>query len=218
MKSTRLITLVLVFAITAYPPSASAKRDELVFDSDGEPITIGASYYLAPVGRYGGGIERTATGNETCPLTVVQSPYDYSPGSPIRFSSPNKATYNIHEGASLDVGFECVPWCAPTPSKFTIVRGDDQQGEQFSVKLSGSSENTVSGSFSFQSANYYGLGLKLKSWRRYAYTLVFCTDDGTCRGVGIYADRYGNLRLVLTQRDPVVLQIRSVTPYAAASA
>ncbi|KAK7395505.1 hypothetical protein VNO78_16064 [Psophocarpus tetragonolobus] len=113
---------------------------------------------------------------------------------------------------------KCVPWCAPTPSKFTIVRGDDQQGEQFSVKLSGSSENTVSGSFSFQSANYYGLGLKLKSWRRYAYTLVFCTDDGTCRGVGIYADRYGNLRLVLTQRDPVVLQIRSVTPYAAASA
>ncbi|KAK7395539.1 hypothetical protein VNO78_16101 [Psophocarpus tetragonolobus] len=142
----------------AYPPSASAKRGELVLDSDGEPLTVGSTYYVMPVGRYSGGIE------------------------PI----------------------------------FTIVRGDDQRGEQFSLKLSGSSENTVSGSFSFQTANYYGLGFK--SWRRYAYTLVFCTDDGTCRGVGIYVDRYGNRLLVLTQRDPVVLQIRSVNSYAAASA
>lgn len=66
---TALFALFLLAIITSKLPSTTA----FVVDADGDPLKNGGKYYIIPALRgKGGGIGLTKTGNETCPLTVVQ--------------------------------------------------------------------------------------------------------------------------------------------------
>ncbi|XP_028791506.1 kunitz-type trypsin inhibitor KTI2-like [Neltuma alba] len=88
---------------------------------------------------------------------------------------------------NVDISFIAVPICAPAPSKWTIVVGEE--GTK-SVKITGY-DNTLKGWFRIQ--NYDSL----------AYKIVFClTDAGSCEDVGISSDDYGNRRLLISNGNP----------------
>ncbi|TKY66247.1 Kunitz-type trypsin inhibitor KTI1 [Spatholobus suberectus] len=192
MKSTTLFALFLLSAFTSYLPSATTA---FVLDTDGDPLLNGGTYYVLPVIRgKGGGIELAKTGNETCPLTVVQSPLDK--GLPTRISSPYRILY-IYEGLPLNIQFTVVPLCASTPSKWTIVEG---LLEGPAVKITGYA-NTVAGWFSIEKA----------SLDYNDYKLVFSEIDGSISGyIGIHIDSEGNRQLVVTKNDPLLVHFQKV--------
>ncbi|KAG5002221.1 hypothetical protein JHK87_023293 [Glycine soja] len=85
MKCLALFALFLLLsAFTSYLPSATA---EFVYDKDGNKLENKGFYYILDANLGGGGIEGAATGNETCPLTVVQSLNELHSGLPILISS-----------------------------------------------------------------------------------------------------------------------------------
>ncbi|KAK7256222.1 hypothetical protein RIF29_29660 [Crotalaria pallida] len=135
MKSTYILfALFFLFAITTTLPSATAT----VLDTDGYPLGNGEAYYILPVFTegikdIGGEIELAKTGNDTCPLTIVQSPSKVSNGLPTIITS-KLSIGSIKEGLPLDLLFSDndVPFCSPVPSKWSIVKDDL---EKWSVKL-----------------------------------------------------------------------------------
>ncbi|MQI32350.1 hypothetical protein EI016_24570, partial [Escherichia coli] len=105
--ATTFFALFLLSVLTSHLTSAT-----VVPDIDGNPLRNGGTYYILPVFRgMGGGIERARTGNETCPLTVVQSRSEVSNGLPIRISSPYRIAI-IKEGLPLELSFTFVPTCS----------------------------------------------------------------------------------------------------------
>ncbi|KAK4269881.1 hypothetical protein QN277_022979 [Acacia crassicarpa] len=182
-KVTLLVSLfVILFASVAA---------DVVLDTEGDVLKNGGSYHIIPAltGR-GGGLGLAATGNETCPLTVVQIPSETTDGLALIISSPARIAY-IAEGLLLDIAFSAVPTCAPTPSKWTIIE-EDPAG--MSVKISGYS-NTVDGKFKI--IKYQGLFYKLK----------FCSSAGDpCQDLGLYYDETGNRHLVIvTDETPLAV-------------
>ncbi|QCE11203.1 Kunitz inhibitor ST1-like [Vigna unguiculata] len=118
MKFTTLFSLFLLCGFTSYLPSATA----IVVDTDGNPLRNGGTYFIRPVviTGNGGGVAFAATGNETCPLTVIQVPSPFSNGLPIEISTPLKILY-IEEGRLVDIAFRFVAPCAATSSRWTAV-------------------------------------------------------------------------------------------------
>ncbi|XP_047161068.1 kunitz-type trypsin inhibitor KTI1-like [Vigna umbellata] len=173
MKFTTFLSLFLLCAFTSDLPSASA---DVVVDTDGNPIQNGGVYFITPVivTGNGGGVEFAATGNETCPLSVVQNPNPFSNGFPVHISSPLRILF-IGEGTILTLGFTFVPPCVPIPSLWTPVKGEE---EELPVKLTGY-DNTVSGWFKIKSVPV-DIG---------GYNILFCPlDDSSCGYLGIQFD------------------------------
>ncbi|TKY66240.1 Kunitz-type trypsin inhibitor KTI1 [Spatholobus suberectus] len=196
MKSTTLLALFLLSAFTSYLPSATA---DLVLDTDGDPLQNGGGmYHVLPVLRgWGGGIEPAITGNETCPLTVVQSPFEVSRGFPTMFQSRLRIPF-VGEGHLLTIRFSVVPWCAPTPSQWTIVEG---QPEGHAVKLTGYA-NTVVGEFKIEKAPNFNF-----------YKLSFCAlNASTCGDIG---NQKG--LLVVTENNPLWVQFQKFRPFRRAA-
>ncbi|KOM38150.1 hypothetical protein LR48_Vigan03g153200 [Vigna angularis] len=192
MKFTTFFSLFLLCAFTWNLPLAIAD----VVDTEGKPLRNGGLYGLRPViiTGNGGGVEYAATGNETCPLSVVQNPNPFSMGFPVQISSPLRILY-LGEGDNLDFGFIAVPLCAPTPSLWTPVKGEE--GE-LSVKLTGY-DNTVSGWFKIQSVPY-DIG---------GYNILFCPNYiSSCGYVGVMFDAARNRHLVVTQIASTALWVR----------
>ncbi|KAG5027490.1 hypothetical protein JHK82_023340 [Glycine max] len=207
MKSTTSLALFLLCALTSsYQPSATA---DIVFDTEGNPIRNGGTYYVLPVIRgKGGGIEFAKTETETCPLTVVQSPFEVSKGLPLIISSPFKIL-DITEGLILSLSFTYVPPCASTPSRWTVILKG--LPEELHVKLTGY-KNTIDGWFRIQRAS---------SESNY-YKLVFCTsnDDSSCGDIVAPIDREGNRPLIVThdQNHPLLVQFQKVEAYESSTA
>ncbi|CAJ1779047.1 unnamed protein product [Sphenostylis stenocarpa] len=149
----------------------------------------------------GGGPEFAATGNETCPLTVVQNPSPFSNGLPVRMSSPARIPF-ISEGLNLNIGFLFVPPCASTPSIWTVVKG---LGKRLSVKLTGY-DNTIPGWFRIKT---FGFG---------SYSLVFCPNRGTCGYVGIDNKRRFVVTKTEERRLPILFKRLSDASTATATA
>ncbi|XP_054782238.1 chymotrypsin inhibitor 3-like [Prosopis cineraria] len=118
MKTT-FLALFLVFAF------ASAKAD-FVVDTEGNPVRNGGSYYILPaLWGHGGGVGLAATGNESCPLTVVQKSSELSNGLPTRLASPYRIAY-LPTNFIMEFTVVAPPKCADTPANWTIVRGEDE--------------------------------------------------------------------------------------------
>ncbi|KAK4269867.1 hypothetical protein QN277_022967 [Acacia crassicarpa] len=165
MKSS-LIALFTLFAFIA-----SSAKAEFVVDVNGDPVINGGTYYILPyIWALGGGVGLAKTGNETCPLTVVQSRAEVDNGLPWRISSPLRILY-LPTNARLDF-FSVqgkVPNCVPSPSSWTIVEKED--GVK-SVKIS-EYKNTIKGVFMIQ------------KYTQIAYKIVFCPTDGnSCVDIG----------------------------------
>ncbi|RYR40199.1 hypothetical protein Ahy_A09g045910 [Arachis hypogaea] len=199
MKATTTTNVFAIFILFAFisihlPSLATA---ELV-DTDGNLLENGGLYFILPVFRgNGGGIGRISTGNETCPLTVVQQRSEVDNGSPIIISSPLKIPF-LREGFSLDLSFSFVPFCTPTPSKWTLVKGL-LEGEGATVKLTGFYENEMQGWFEI---------------RKHLddYKLSFCaSSNNNCMDVGVKRDDVGNRLLVATEDNPFVVMFKKAT-------
>lgn len=194
MKNTIFFALFLVCAFTSYLPSATAAS---VYDTDGNILQKGRTYFvLAATRGNGGGIEFAATGNDTCPLTVVQSPSGDSIGFPIRFSYPFIETLDdILEGFGLEIRFAYRPPCSPSSiatTKWTIVND--------AVKLTKTSSSIIPGFFYI-----WGASPNSKD-----YKLEFCDlDNIKCGDVGIHTDDDGSRRLVITQNDPLLVHFQN---------
>ncbi|XP_014492684.1 trypsin inhibitor A-like [Vigna radiata var. radiata] len=185
IPSTFFFSLFLLSIFTSNLPSAAA---DVVTDRDGDALMNGGTYHILPLfGVRDGGVELAATGNETCPLTVVQSRTSkIFRGLPVIISSPYRIAY-INEALILNLAFASPPSCAPTPPKWTVVK---DLPEGLAVKLPGYS-STVSGWFKIE-----------KSSLEYLYKVVFCArSGGTCGEVGISVDDEGMSRLVLTEEE-----------------
>ncbi|TKY66238.1 Kunitz-type trypsin inhibitor KTI1 [Spatholobus suberectus] len=199
MLSTKLSALFLLSAFTLYLPSTTAQP---VLDTDGEVVENRVAYYMLPVLRgKGGGIELAATGNETCPLTVVQSRREVSKGIPIMISCPYVGPCIAFEHGILNIGFTVVSRCAPIPSAWNVVKG---LPEGQAVKITGYEfENVVIGAFTIEKA----------SLDHNSYKLLFCTfgDKLICKDIGIHIDVHGNRRLVVAENNPFLFQLQKVT-------
>ncbi|QCE11195.1 trypsin inhibitor A-like [Vigna unguiculata] len=188
MKSTTLFSLFLLCGFTSYLPSGTA----YLVDTDGNLIENGGSYFITT--GNGGGVEFAATGNETCPLSVVQNISPFSSGLPVKLSTLRFIPY-IAEGLNLDIGFPFISPCAPTPSWWEVVKG--VKGG-LSVKLSGY-DNTVPG------------GFRIRSVRNdivRGYNLLFCPEDTSCGYVGVDLDSKKNRSLVVTQDKKAAMSIQ----------
>ncbi|KAL3007397.1 hypothetical protein AAZX31_08G332300 [Glycine max] len=221
MKRTPILfpLFFLLCAFTSYLPSATADDDH-VYDTDGDKLQYGVNYFVLPVIRgNGGGIQVAKAGNETCPLTVVQSGNELSEGLPIKIASRSAGVAFITQGQlfkSIQFGVfpsTLRPGCPPSPipskwdppSEWTIVAGLPERG--LAVKLVGY-QNRVSGWFSIvkvaDDASSSSVG----------YKLVFCrwpeeeVAIHLCKNVGIHTDGKGIRRLVLSANTPLVVQFQ----------
>ncbi|XP_057723022.1 factor Xa inhibitor BuXI-like [Arachis stenosperma] len=188
--TTNVFAIFILFAfISIHLPSLATAE---LIDTDGNLIENDGSYYILPVFRgNGGGIGQTATGNETCPLTVVQQHSEVDNGLPIIISSPLKIRY-LGEGIRLDLSFSFVPLCTPIPSKWTLVKGL-LEGEGAAVKLTGFYENQVQGWFEIRKTLD-------------VFKLSFCaSSNNNCMDIGVKRDDEGNRLLVTTEDNPFVV-------------
>ncbi|QCE11211.1 kunitz-type trypsin inhibitor KTI1-like [Vigna unguiculata] len=190
MKFTTFFSLFLLCGFTSYLPSATA----IVLDSDGNFLDNGGTYFIRQfILQNGGGVHSAITGNETCPLSVVQNPRSSANGLPVRISSPIKFPY-IQESFILDIGFTFVAPCAPTPSTWTVVKGE---GDRHPVKLTGYN-NTIVG----------GFRIKRVSVDIGGYNLLFCPLDSPCGYVAVDLDSRRNRILVVTQEEKAAMWIQ----------
>ncbi|KAI4324271.1 hypothetical protein L6164_023824 [Bauhinia variegata] len=106
MKNTVLAFFFLAFAFamsTELTPSIAAAVP--VMDSNGFPVTNGGIYQIFPaIKGNGGGIVTAALGNETCPVSVVQTPSNVNLGLSfyIRVNSRPLADY-VYPTDSIDI-------------------------------------------------------------------------------------------------------------------
>nr|AAB25433.1 chymotrypsin inhibitor, ECI [Erythrina variegata, var. Orientalis, seeds, Peptide, 179 aa] [Erythrina variegata]prf//1908233A chymotrypsin inhibitor ECI [Erythrina variegata] len=169
---------------------------EPLVDLEGNLVENGGTYYLLPhIWALGGGIEAARTGKETCPLTVVQSPFEVSNGEPIRIASQFLSTF-IPDGSPYAIGFANPPSCAASPW-WTVV----ETSEGLAVKLlEHKTPEEDDTKFKFQ---------KVSSPNRYVYNLSYCQredDDLKCdQYIGIRRDAKGYRRLVVTNDNPLEL-------------
>nr|CAA56343.1 Kunitz trypsin inhibitor [Glycine max] len=208
MKSTTSLALFLLCALTSsYQPSATA---DIVFDTEGNPIRNGGTYYVLPVIRgKGGGIEFAKTETETCPLTVVQSPFEgLQRGLPLIISSPFKIL-DITEGLILSLKFHL---CTPLSlNSFSVDRYSQ-----------GSARRTPCQTHWLQKHNRCWFRIQRASSESNYYKLVFCTsnDDSSCGDIVAPIDREGNRPLIVThdQNHPLLVQFQKVEAYESSTA
>ncbi|MED6121887.1 hypothetical protein PIB30_034311 [Stylosanthes scabra] len=179
-------TMFAVFLLSAFIsnlPSTIAQ----VSDIHGRPVRNPGSYFILPALTPNGfGVQPEATGNETCPLTVVKSSSQYDLGRRVRLSSVLRIAF-LPIDSPLDIEFDYPDECAAS-GKWTVVNGVPEDSSP-SLKLSGYN-NVMRGSFRVRA-----LGFR-------TYKLSFCEIDNNCQDVGVQVDKDGNERLVLTDKDP----------------
>jgi len=196
MASATLFALFLLSALTFYPPSTTAQP---ITDMYGNAVRNGGKFHiLSFLYSSGGGTVRIKTGNETLPLSVVQSSEDYK-GLPVIISSPFSSEF-IPEGSRVSISF--VDFVTLERSLVWVAVEGQPEGTVVKVDYT----NTVSGYFSIHRV----------SGNR--YKLLFCTPDGSlCGNVGIVRDDALNKILVITQDDPYVFVLEELPSASAAS-
>nr|P09943.1 RecName: Full=Trypsin inhibitor DE-3 [Erythrina caffra]1TIE_A Chain A, ERYTHRINA TRYPSIN INHIBITOR [Erythrina caffra] len=167
----------------------------VLLDGNGEVVQNGGTYYLLPqVWAQGGGVQLAKTGEETCPLTVVQSPNELSDGKPIRIESRLRSAF-IPDDDKVRIGFAYAPKCAPSPW-WTVVE-DEQEG--LSVKLSEDESTQFDYPFKFEQV----------SDQLHSYKLLYCEGKHEkCASIGINRDQKGYRRLVVTEDYPLTVVLK----------
>ncbi|KAL9315417.1 hypothetical protein ACSQ67_016418 [Phaseolus vulgaris] len=151
------------FFLSIFTSNLPSAAADVVTDRDGDALQNGGTYHILPC----------------------------SEGLPVRISSPYGIAY-INEGLILNLAFASSPSCAPTPSKWSVVK-DLPEGE--AVKLP-EYPSTVSGWFKI-----------VPSSLKYLYKVVFCASSGgTCGEVGISVDDEGMRRLVVTEDEGIMIR------------
>nr|BAF95193.1 Kunitz trypsin inhibitor [Glycine soja] len=201
MKSTIFFALFLFCAFTtSYLPSAIA---DFVLDNEGNPLENGGTYYILSDITAFGGIRAAPTGNERCPLTVVQSRNELDKGIGTIISSPYRIRF-IAEGHPLSLKFDSfavIMLCVGIPTEWSVVE-DLPEGP--AVKI-GENKDAVDGWFRLE---------RVSDDEFNNYKLVFCpqqAEDDKCGDIGISIDHDdGTRRLVVSKNKPLVVQFQKL--------
>ncbi|XP_054779556.1 trypsin inhibitor DE-3-like [Prosopis cineraria] len=175
-----LFSLSVLFAFIS-----SFATAQFVLDIEGNYLINGGTYYILPhIWALGGGLKLAKTGNETYPLSVVQSPFETDNGLPWRITSPLRIKF-IPANTSLDFS---TLGKVPRLWKWAVVEEEDGNKPVKIIRY----ENTLKGWFKIQQYN---------SW---AYKIVFCPTNGdSCGDLGISRDDDGKRLLVITDDNPL---------------
>ena len=186
MKITFLWLLFLVIAFLISLSAYNALPDS-VLDITGKNLRLGIDYHVVPVFHSrGDGLTLASTGNETCPLDVVQEQQDVNNGLPLTFIpvNPNKGVICV--STDLNIKFSAATVCIQS----TVWKlGYDESLPQYFITSGGVEGNP---------------GRKIEKYEK-DYKLLFCpTVCDSCRviciDVGIFI-KSGKWRLALSDRD-----------------
>ncbi|TXG47966.1 hypothetical protein EZV62_027260 [Acer yangbiense] len=200
MKSTLLILIsFFIFAFVTKAPlvvTADSSPDP-VLDIAGEKLHTGTDYYILPVVRgRGGGLTLASTGNETCPLDVVQERQEVENGLPVTFSPVNIKKGVVRLSTDQNIKFSASTICVQS-TVWKLDSHDDSLGQWF-VTTGGVEGNpgreTISNWFKIEKFDD-------------DYKLVFCptvcdTCRVLCRDIGIYIDQATGIRRLALSDTP----------------
>ncbi|MBA0571669.1 hypothetical protein Golob_002048 [Gossypium lobatum] len=181
--------LALSFILCA---SGSAAPDP-VLDISGKMLRTGNDYYILPVFRgRGGGLTLASTGNETCPLHVVQEQLEVSNGLPVTFSPFNIKKGVIRVSTDHNIKFSAATICVQS-TVWKLANFDDSTRQWF-LTCGG-----VEGNPGRQTIDNW---FKIEKHED-DYKLVFCPTvcdfcKVMCRDVGVFIDDAGVRRLALS--------------------
>ncbi|KAF8111315.1 hypothetical protein N665_0076s0294 [Sinapis alba] len=182
--------------------AATANAGGPVLDIEGNIIFHG-SYYVIPVffGADGGGLTLTPLANKQCPLYIGQEPSEANMGIPVSFSNwksrvgfvPESENLNIEMDVSATICIQSTYWWVAA-SRMPIVEslivagpkpelGKDSSKSFFQIKKNEDSSN--------------------------GYNIVFCPNDKNCVDVGIFVDKDGVRRLILSSTPFTVMFLNS---------
>jgi hypothetical protein len=148
-----------------------------VVDAEGNPVLVGAEYYVLPaVDGSGGGLTLKMRVNNSCPLYVAQEDSEKSRGLPVVFRPAKGQTGNyssviVQEHVNLNVNMAAVTTCVQSTA--WSVQNDANTTKRF-IKASDSSS----------------LFQIVKAIDGDGYVLYFCPCNCrlVCTKVGIYVD------------------------------
>ncbi|KAJ7970144.1 Kunitz type trypsin inhibitor / miraculin [Quillaja saponaria] len=117
MKPTLLVLALFPFLLFSMLVSAvddqNAELPDPVRDTSGKILRAGNEYHILPVLRGpGGGLTLASTRNKTCPLDVVQEPFDVLKGLPVTFSPVDPKKGVIRVSTDLNIKFSASAICA----------------------------------------------------------------------------------------------------------
>ncbi|KAK0578887.1 hypothetical protein LWI29_017758 [Acer saccharum] len=200
MKPTLLILIsFFIFAFVTKAPlvvTADALPDP-VLDINGEKLLAGTDYYILPVVRgRGGGLTLASTGNETCPLDVVQERNEVENGLPVIFSPVNIKKGVVRLSTDQNIKFNASTICIQS-TVWKLDSHDDSLGQWF-VTTGGVEGNPGRETTS----NWF----KIEKFDD-DYKLVFCPSvcdicKVLCRDIGIYIDQATGIRRLALSDTP----------------
>ncbi|KAK4858163.1 hypothetical protein QYF36_012043 [Acer negundo] len=200
MKTTLLILIsFFIFAFVTKAPlivTADASTDP-VLDIAGEKLRTGTDYYILPVVRgRGGGLTLASTGNENCPLDVVQERHEVENGLPVTFSPVNIKKGVVRLSTDQNIKFSASTICIQS-TVWKLDSHDDSLGQWF-VTTGGVEGNPGR----VTTSNWF----KIEEFDD-DYKLVFCpsvcdTCRVLCRDIGIYIDQATGIRRLALSDTP----------------
>ncbi|KAK4858171.1 hypothetical protein QYF36_012145 [Acer negundo] len=200
MKTTLLIVSFFIFAFVTKAPlvvSAADASHSPVLDIAGKKLLAGTDYYILPVFRgRGGGLSLASTGDETCPLDVVQEQQVAENGLPVTFSPVHIKKGVIRLSIDQNIKFSASTVCDQS-TVWKLDSHDDSLGQWF-VTTGGVEGNPSSRT----TRNWF----KIEKFDD-DYKLVFCPSvcdicKVLCRDIGIYIDKATGIRRLALSDTP----------------
>ncbi|KAI4354670.1 hypothetical protein L6164_003517 [Bauhinia variegata] len=167
---------------------AFSAANDVVYDIDGQPLTFGDRYQIIPALRgKGGGLELGKTGNDSCPISVVQARSEVNSGLQVDFLI-GLPVINITEGTPLIIRFpDERPSCVRNPTAWDVV---EEFPQGWSVKL-----------------EYFEIRFgpfRIKKVGQYDYKIIYCrSSDNVCADLGIK-----NRRLIVRDGNPFLVRFK----------
>ncbi|KAK3212762.1 hypothetical protein Dsin_017468 [Dipteronia sinensis] len=187
MKPTSLVLSFLIFALVteALIVTADAEPDP-VLDISGKKLQAGTDYYILPVERgRGGGLTLASTGNETCPLDVIQEQHEVENGLLLIVRPVNIKKGDVRLSTDLNIKFSTVSTCVQS-TVWKLDNFDESLGQWF---------GTTGGVEGNPGRETVGNWFKIEKFDG-DYKLLFCPTvcdicRVVCRDIGIYIDQAG---------------------------
>ncbi|KAL6319971.1 hypothetical protein AAG906_037047 [Vitis piasezkii] len=128
MKTMSLLLSLLLIALALKPfPVAAEAAPDPVLDIEGKKLQSEVDYYILQ--RGGGGLTLASTGNETCPLDVVQEQHEVSNGLPLMFIPVNPKKGVIRVSTDHNIEFCAATICVQ--STVWKLEYDESSEQQF---------------------------------------------------------------------------------------
>ncbi|OMO78032.1 Proteinase inhibitor I3, Kunitz legume [Corchorus capsularis] len=184
--------LILFLALSSLVIGLTIATSDPVLDISGQELQKGTDYYILPVIRgSGGGLTLGSTGDEPCPLDVVQEPLEVSNGTPLTFL-PVTNEGVVRELTDLNIKFsDSIFTICIQPTVWTL--HTDESTQKLTVTTGGVEGNPGQDTLS----NWF----RIEKYQD-DYKLVFCPGvcdicRPVCGDLGIFIDHAGNRRLAI---------------------